>query len=104
MYPTRELIRLSSHKAALRRRLAVRRNRISQDASEVMRPFLLVKPLWVICRAASPLAVFALEGFARRSIFPRLSRFRSVLRWSPFLADMLRLAFVRFKNRHNTST
>ncbi len=91
MYPSGDLKRLSSHKARLHRRLALHRNRIAQDASRVIRPFIFLKPVLEVWQEASPLVILALGVFVRQTIFPRLHKWRSFLRWTPFAGGILRL-------------
>ena len=103
MYPTGELSRLSSHKARLHRRLAFHRNRLMEDASRVIRPFVFLKPILVVWQAASPLAILALGMFVRRTLFPRLHKLRSMLLWSSFLGGLLRLVLAWVKGHSDTS-
>jgi hypothetical protein len=103
MYPTRELIRLSVHKARLHRRLAFRRSQLTKNATRVIRPFIFLKPILLVLQTASPLAVLALGVFVRRSVFPRLQKLRTFVRWSPFVLSVVRLISARVKHSYGSS-
>ncbi len=88
MYPSRELIQLAAYKAALRRDIAVHRNRCAQAAVRVAQPLEWLDRTLAFWRRLSPLAKFAvipLGLLIQRIAFPRLKVLRSVLRWSPLI-------------------
>ncbi|WP_425106178.1 hypothetical protein [Ancylobacter sp.] len=99
MYPNQELIRLDSHKTAIRLRIARRRHACAADAGRVLQPLAWADRLVALVRNLSPLAALAAVplGFLfRRAAAPRASVLGTVLRWGPVVFGAVRsLAAVR---------
>lgn len=93
MYPQRELSRLASHKAVLRRRITVRRTETVGLATHVLRPVAWLDSLLALVRRLSPLAAFAaipLGLLLKRPSTPRPSLFGKLLRWAPLVLAAVR--------------
>ena len=93
MYPQRELIRLSVYKAALQQDIAVHREQYTRAAAHVARPVELFDRILALWRKVSPLALFAavpLGLIVQRSVFPRLTLLRSIVRWGPLVFSAVR--------------
>jgi hypothetical protein len=89
MYAQRELIRLSVHKAALRRRIALRRVELTR-AVVPLAWFDRAVALW---RRLSPLAVIAAVPIAfliTRKRSPRFKMVGSILKWAPLVFGAVR--------------
>ena len=93
MYPDRELIRLDSHKTAIRLRIARRRHECAAAAGRVLQPLVLADRLVGFARRLSPFAALAAVplGFLfKRAAAPRTSVLGTVLRWGPVLFGAVR--------------
>ena len=93
MYPTRELIRLSVHKAALRHRIARRRAACLAAAAGVAQPLARLDQMRALWHRFTPwLALAAVPlGFAlKRAARPRPRLLGTLLRWSPVVIGALR--------------
>jgi hypothetical protein len=93
MYPDRELIRLDSHKTAIRRRIARRRHECAVAAARVLTPLAWVDRLVGLARRLSPFAALAVVplGFLfKRAAAPRRSWFGTLLRWGPAVLGAVR--------------
>ena len=93
MYPTRELIRLAAHKAALRRDIAIHRAECAEAAAELARPFEWLDRALAWWRKVSPIAKLAaipLGGLASRMIFKRLKIIGPLVRWGPTIFNLVR--------------
>jgi len=104
MYPDRELIRLTLHKAALRRRITLRRTECAVAAAAVGQPLAWLDRLLALWRQLSPLLKIAAvpAGFLLgRSVRPRSRLLGTLLRWSPLLVGAWR-SFTA--GRHRTRT
>ncbi len=102
MYPAQELIRLEAHKAALRRRITRHRAQCVEAASHVARPLAWLDRALAFWRRLSPFAQYAavpLGFLVKRTIFPRLKIFGSLLRWSPLVFSVVRSLSSTLKNR-----
>jgi hypothetical protein len=113
MYPQRELTRLADRKAALRRRISLRRLHCAEAASRVLRPLDLLDRILALLRQLAPLArdsALPLGIVLLRVAFPKLKTARAFLRWSPLLLDVLRSAwasptrFTPYRRARRTST
>jgi hypothetical protein len=93
MYPERELIRLSVHKAGLRREIAANRAFCAAAAAGVARPLAWLDRVMAFWRRLSPLVAFAAVPvglLVQRMLFPRLKILGPLLRWGPLLVGALR--------------
>ena len=95
MYPDGELTRLSYHKAALRRRIAIRREECAAAAAGATRPLAWLDRAIVWWKKVKPLTkvvAIPLTLLAKRLIFPRFRLFSSLLRWGPALFGAAKMA------------
>lgn len=93
MYTDRELIRLDSHKTAIRLRIARRRHACAADAARVLRPLVWADRLAGLAWRLSPfvtLAAVPLGLLLRRAAGPRTGMLGTVLRWGPVLFGAVR--------------
>ena len=93
MYPEQELTRLAAHKAVLQRTIARRRVHCVAAATQVMRPLAWLDQLLASWRRFTPLAqlaVIPLGLLAKRTVFPRLKNFGSIIRWGPLVFAAVR--------------
>ncbi len=93
MYPERELNRLATHKACLRRNLARHRAECAQAARRVAQPIQWLDRALDFWRRLSPftrLAVLPLGLMGARQVMPRLKWLGRLLRWGPPLFGVLR--------------
>ena len=95
MYPHQELIRLGAHKAALRRRITLRRDACVSAAARATRPVAWLDGVLGVWRRLPPLARYAvipLGLWLRRSAAPRprLRLLGVVLRWAPLVLGAVR--------------
>jgi hypothetical protein len=93
MYPDRELIRLDSHKTAIRLRIARRRHACAAAAARVLAPLVWTDRLLELARNLSPLAALAAVplGFLfKRAAAPRASWLGTILRWGPVVFGAVR--------------
>ena len=93
MYPHRELSRLASHKAALRRRITSHRVETVGLATRVLQPVAWLDRLLAFARRLSPFAVLAalpLGLLFKRSAAPRPRLFGTLLRWAPLVLGAVR--------------
>lgn len=93
MYTDRELIRLDSHKTAIRLRIARRRHECAAAAGRVLQPLVLADRLVGFARRLSPLAALAAVplGFLfKRAAAPRTSVLGTLLRWGPVVFGAVR--------------
>ena len=93
MYPHRQLIWLSLHKGALKRRIAARRIRCSEAASEVVQPLLWLDRAVTQWRQVSPFVKFVavpLGVLLKKSAGPRLRVLGTLLRWGPLVLGAFR--------------
>ncbi len=92
MYPRQELIRLATHKAALRRDIAVSRAECVAAARDVGRPVEWLDRAVAMVRELPPLArvgMASLGLLVRRTVVERITRLAGVLRWAPMLSSLL---------------
>jgi hypothetical protein len=98
MYSDRELIRLSTHKAALRQRIARHRRACVTAAAGVARPLAWVDRLLVFWRRFAPyaplLAVVPLGLLRKRAPAGPSRLLGTLLRWGPVVLGAVR-AFRR---------
>ena len=85
MYPDEELTRLATHKAALRRKIALRRSQCADAAARVAQPFAWLDRTLAVLRKLAPLAAVPLGFLVSRAVFPRLKILGALLRWGPLL-------------------
>jgi hypothetical protein len=93
MYPQRELTRLAVHKAALRRRIAWRRDQCTAAAARLSQPFIWLDRMRGFWRTLSPLASIAavpLGLLVTRTLFPRQKMLGAVARWGPLVFGAVR--------------
>ncbi|OYU98442.1 MAG: hypothetical protein CFE26_27575, partial [Verrucomicrobiales bacterium VVV1] len=93
MYSHDELIRLDGHKAALRRRIAGRREQFAAAFAGVTRPLVWLDRVQALWRRISPLATLAalpLALVAKRVLFPRAKLLGTFLRWGPMMLGVAR--------------
>jgi hypothetical protein len=93
MYPDRELIRLDSHKTAIRLRIARRRHACAAAAARVLQPLAWADRLVTLWHRFSPFAALAavpLGLLFKRAAAPRASVLGTVLRWGPVLFGAVR--------------
>jgi hypothetical protein len=93
MYAQRELIRLSVHKAALRRRIALRRVELTRAVVTLARPLAWFDRAVALWRRLSPLAVIAAVPIAfliTRKRSPRFKMVGSILKWAPLVFGAVR--------------
>jgi hypothetical protein len=98
MYSERELIRLSAHKAALRRRIARHRRACVTAATRVAQPLAWVDRLRVFWRRFAPyaplLAAVPLGLLRKRALAAPPRLLGTLLRWGPVVLGAVR-AFRR---------
>jgi hypothetical protein len=88
MYPRRELNRLAAYQAALRWKIALRRDRCARDAAHVAQPVARLDQVLVLWRQLSPLAPVAgvlLGALTARIVFRRIRLLGSLVRWAPLV-------------------
>ena len=93
MYPQRELIRLTTYKVWLRRRIAHRRTECTVAATRIARPFAWLDRMLAFWRQLSPVARVAalpLGVLVTRTIFPKVKFLGSLLRWGPLVYGVVR--------------
>lgn len=93
MYPQAELVRLAAHKAALQRKITLRRMLCREAAIEAARPLAWLDRMIAFIHQLSPLAKFALVplGFVvKRAVFPRLKVVGTLVRWGPLILGAFR--------------
>jgi len=93
MYPHEQLIWLGHHKAALRRRIMLRRIRCAAAAAEVVQPLLWLDQAVSQWRKLSPLLKFVavpLGVLLKKSAGPRLRTLGTLFRWGPLLLGAFR--------------
>lgn len=101
MYPQRELIQLAVHKAALRRKIALRRAGWREAGAVVAQPWAWLDRALSFGRKLSPWIKFGalpLAFLLRRTFFPRSGFLPSILRWGPLVFSAARglgFAFLR---------
>jgi len=106
MYPERELTRLAAAKAALRRDIALRRAQCAQAAARVTQPLEWLDRVLAFWRRLPPLARFAalpLGMLVQRAVLPRLKLLRRLVRWSPLVFAIFRVAGRAMKTRAEPS-
>lgn len=91
MYPEQELIRLAGHKAALQRKIAIRRAQGAESLARLVQPVILVEQLLVLWRRFAPLAAVPLGYFVTRRIFPRRRNLGTFVRWIPLILGAVRV-------------
>jgi hypothetical protein len=94
MHPGPEVIAIETRKAALRERIARRREAVGADTSRVLRPlaqvdegFRLWRRLPGFARTAALPVLFGLVQFA----FPRVRTLRKLVQWAPVLLSGWRI-------------
>ena len=93
MYPQPELNRLAVHKAALRRRIALRRVECAEAAARVARPLEWLDRALAFWRKLAPFAQLAavpLGLLATRTIFSRHKILGALVRWGPLVFSAVR--------------
>ena len=106
MYAQRELIRLSVYKAALRRRIALRRVEITLAAATVVQPLAWFDRAVAFWRRLSPLAVVAavpLGFLITRNRSPRFKVFGSLMKWGPLVFGAVREIGGALRTRFTSS-
>lgn len=86
MYPSDDLKRLAAHKAACRRKIALRRVRGVRLAARVLEPLAWLDRMVAHWRRLSPLARLALVPLGAgliRAAAPRRRLLGTLLRWAP---------------------
>jgi hypothetical protein len=92
VYPTRELIQLARHKAALRGNIARRRAQCTRAAQRVAQPLAWLDRMLAHWRQLSPLArlaVLPLGLLLKKSASPRPRLLGTLLRWGPTAWNLL---------------
>jgi len=93
MYPTEELTVLSASKAALRRRISIRRARCAAAAARAAQPLEWMERALARWRRLSPLlkiAAIPLGLLLKRRQAPRTKVFGAILRWGPAVLGAVR--------------
>ena len=93
MYPQRELIRLATHKAAMRRNIGRQRAQCTAAAAQVLRPLEWLERMRSFWRRLSPfahLAAVPLSFLVPLRAHPRLKILGSFLRWGPLVFRAVR--------------
>ena len=101
MYPQRELTLLAAYKAALRRRIVLRRAQCAEAAARIAQPFEWLDRMLAFWRRLSPLVQFAavpLSFLVTRTVFPRRKILGSLVRWSPLVFGAMRGISTAFKS------
>jgi hypothetical protein len=98
MYPQRELIRLSVHKGALRRRIAHHRAECVEAAAHVARPLEWLDRVVAMWRRISPftlLAAVPLGFLIKRTAAPKLKLIGTLMKWAPIIFSAVRATTAR---------
>ena len=106
MYPERELTRLAAAKAVLRRDIVLRRAQCAQAAARVTQPLEWLDRVLAFWRRLPPLARFAalpLGMLVQGAVLPRLKFLRRLVRWSPLVFGVFRVAGRAVKTRAEPS-
>ncbi len=93
MYPQPELNRLAFHKAALRRRITLRRVECAEAAARVARPLEWLDRALALWRKLAPFAQLAavpLGLLATRTVFSRHKILGALMRWGPLVFSAVR--------------
>lgn len=93
MYSDRELTALAAGKAALRRRIALRRTQCAQAAARVVQPLAWLDQASAQWQRLSPFVKFAavpLGFLLKRSLGPRTRVLGALLRWGPLMLGAVR--------------
>jgi len=102
MYPQPELNRLAVHKAALRRRIALRRVECAEAAARVARPLEWLDRALAFWRKLAPftqLAAVPLGLLATRTIFSGHKILGTLVRWGPLVFTAVRSISSAVKTR-----
>jgi hypothetical protein len=86
---------LGWHKAALRRRITLRRLETADAVAEVVRPLHWLDraaALWQQVKPFAKLAAIPLGLMAKRVFFPRFKLFGSLFRWGPAIFGAFKMA------------
>ena len=100
MYTDRELTRLSTHKVALRQRIARHRHQCVTAAARVVQPLAWLDRMLGLWRQFAPFASIAavpLGFLLKRSSAPRPRMLGTLLRWAPVLVGAVR-GFARARS------
>ena len=103
MYPHRQLMALAEAKAALQRRISLRRTECTVLAGRVVRPlawFERARCLWRKLATYAGLAALPAGAIARRALLPRFRLGRLFLSWSPAILHAV-LAFTANRSARN---
>jgi hypothetical protein len=93
MYPAPDLTRLALHKAALRRRIAVRRAQVTCAMARLAQPVEFLDRALAFWRRLSPFTRFAavpLGFLLKSSVAPRVRVLGTLLRWGPVVLGAVR--------------
>src|SRR5476649_2814318 len=95
MYPQRELTRLAVQKAKVQGDIALHRAQCAVAAARVLKPLAWLDRVLAFWRRLSPLVKLAVVAvpaglFVKRTVSPRRSILRTLLRWSPLIIGAVR--------------
>lgn len=102
MFPQRELIRLAAHKAALRKRIGLRRAQCVAAAAGVAQPLAWIDQMLAFWRRLKPITQFAavpLGFWVARTVGPRVKILGSLARWGPLVFGAVRGIRAAVKTR-----
>ena len=102
MYPQPELSRGVARKAAVRRRIALRRAQCVVAATQAVQSLVLLERMVTLWRQLAPfagIAALVLSFRRKRAASPRHGLIRRMLRWAPMLLGALRLVSATGRRR-----
>jgi len=98
MYSNRELTRLATHKAALRRRIAAHRSEIAGAAARLARPVAWLDRVILFWRRIQPVMRYAVAPMAltaMRAVLPRTRNWPALFGRGVFVIGAVRKIFFK---------